>query len=361
MDDMVMTGPASSQRIGWIDTLKGIGIFLVFLGHLLTYSQEGIVRYIFSFHMPLFFFISGFFFKHSDAGGGSLKFIMKTVRLRMVPYVSFGILTYCIWVSHIILIKNGKLQSLAPLPESLFIKPVIGMLYGNGIHGWLTHNVLLWFLACLMITELFFYGISAIADNKTLKIAVILVVFAILGHMDSRYSSIRLPFSMDVALTAVVFYGSGHILKGKLLASKITPLFSAPCLAIGLLTAHLNGNVDMNLNRYGNIFLFYISSFSSIYGYMYLSRRLYNVKFLSCIGYVGRNSLVFFLLQGPAFIFTSFLVYTALRIKVNPNELTFLRGSAYVLLSMILIAPVSFIIYNYTPFMIGGKTIKQKH
>lgn len=359
MEDIIITKPVNSQRIGWIDTLKGIGIFLVFLGHLLTYSQQSIVRYIFSFHMPLFFFVSGLFFKHSDLNSGFYKFFKKTMRIRMIPYVSFGILTYCIWISQIFLIKYGKQQNLAPLPESLFIKPIVGMLYGNGINGWLTHNVLLWFLACLMITELLFYGITAIANNKTIIIFMLLVIFALLGCTDSKYSSIRLPFSIDVALTAVVFYGSGYILKGKLLTSKITLLFSAPCIAIGLFTANLNGSVDMNLNRYGNIFLYYISSFSSIYGYMYLSKRIYNLKLLSCIEYVGQNSLVFFLLQGPAFLCTSFIVYIALRIKVNPNELTFLYGSAYVLLSMILIVPVSFIIHNYAPFLIGRKTFNQ--
>lgn len=359
MGNIVKIEPDSSQRIGWIDMLKGLGIFLVFLGHLLTYSQESIVQYIFSFHMPLFFFVSGLFFKHSAANSGFYKFFIKTVRVRMVPYVSFGVLTYCIWISQIILRNYQKNIGLASLQESLFIKPIIGMFYGNGINGWLTHNVLLWFLACLMMTELIFYCISAFANNKPSTILMVLVLFAILGYTDSMFSSVRLPFSIDVALTAVVFYGSGYILKDKLLTSKIKLLFSAPCLAIGLFTSNINGGVDMNLNSFGNILLYYISAFSSIYAYIYISQCLYNLRFLRCIAYVGQNSLVFFLLQGPAFLCTNLLLYMLLQIKVNINEITFLYGSAYVLLSMILLVPASFIINNYTPFMIGKKASNQ--
>jgi fucose 4-O-acetylase-like acetyltransferase len=46
-----------TTRVGWIDFCKGIGIFLVVLGHILR--DVIAVDYIYSFHMPLFFFLSG--------------------------------------------------------------------------------------------------------------------------------------------------------------------------------------------------------------------------------------------------------------------------------------------------------------
>ena len=47
------------KRLAHIDLLKGIGIILVLLGHL---PINGIMHMlIYSFHMPLFFFCSGFF------------------------------------------------------------------------------------------------------------------------------------------------------------------------------------------------------------------------------------------------------------------------------------------------------------
>ena len=44
--------------IRWIDNLKGFGILLVVIGH--TVPREGLGQWIYAFHMPLFFFISGF-------------------------------------------------------------------------------------------------------------------------------------------------------------------------------------------------------------------------------------------------------------------------------------------------------------
>ena len=43
-------------RIGWVDTAKGIGLLLVIIGHL---PIPLVPVWIYTFHMPLFFFLSG--------------------------------------------------------------------------------------------------------------------------------------------------------------------------------------------------------------------------------------------------------------------------------------------------------------
>ncbi len=52
------------NRVEYIDSLRGFAILLVVMGHLIqTNYRDGFVHpifnIIFSFHMPLFFFISG--------------------------------------------------------------------------------------------------------------------------------------------------------------------------------------------------------------------------------------------------------------------------------------------------------------
>lgn len=51
------------KREQWADILKGIGAILVVIGHLVLYEGNAKV-YIYSFHMPLFFFISGYLYHH---------------------------------------------------------------------------------------------------------------------------------------------------------------------------------------------------------------------------------------------------------------------------------------------------------
>ncbi len=53
---------SESKRLDFIDIAKGIGIILVVTGHLLPVAA-GLHVLIYSFHMPLFFFLSGFFLR----------------------------------------------------------------------------------------------------------------------------------------------------------------------------------------------------------------------------------------------------------------------------------------------------------
>ncbi len=65
----VNRNPNSSQeidRIKWVDTAKALGLFLVFWGHILYGgSSVGNVinRAIYSFHMPIYFILSGYVIK----------------------------------------------------------------------------------------------------------------------------------------------------------------------------------------------------------------------------------------------------------------------------------------------------------
>ena len=45
-----------TKRIEWIDTAKGIGLICVILGHM---RVPYLSTWIYTFHMPLFFFLSG--------------------------------------------------------------------------------------------------------------------------------------------------------------------------------------------------------------------------------------------------------------------------------------------------------------
>ena len=53
------------NRIAWIDVAKGITILLVIIGHTLTFGSAT-RNFIFSFHMPLFFILSGYTFNVAE-------------------------------------------------------------------------------------------------------------------------------------------------------------------------------------------------------------------------------------------------------------------------------------------------------
>ena len=89
----------------WIDVARGIGMFLVVFGHALSDSFLGVqkgsgvpsilFRLIYSFHMPLFFFLSGFLSKKllEDINfNGKIEYIRKRFFRLMIPYIFVGIL-----------------------------------------------------------------------------------------------------------------------------------------------------------------------------------------------------------------------------------------------------------------------------
>ena len=49
-----------ANRIPWLDAVKGVGIICVILGHMTI--PETLRQFVFSFHMPLFFFVSGYLY-----------------------------------------------------------------------------------------------------------------------------------------------------------------------------------------------------------------------------------------------------------------------------------------------------------
>lgn len=65
------------SRIGFFDIAKGIAIYLVVFGHLISDSNSDIALCINLCHMPLFFFICGYFFL-----GNYIKYNKEKLRLK---------------------------------------------------------------------------------------------------------------------------------------------------------------------------------------------------------------------------------------------------------------------------------------
>lgn len=79
------SGKHTLSRIEWIDIAKALGVVLVVLGH--TGLSEVFRRWIYIFHMPLFFYISGMFFRPVNLGVA----IKKKGKAYLLPYILFSI------------------------------------------------------------------------------------------------------------------------------------------------------------------------------------------------------------------------------------------------------------------------------
>ena len=122
------------KRELWIDWSKMIGIFLVVLGHYNLENREWFT-FIYSFHMPLFFIMSGYLFtppcfvyENAKRGDKSLKFvdfINKNIKSLIFPYLIYCFISI-IWVFFLHIVNGGE------LPDDYFIKSIYGIILGVG-------------------------------------------------------------------------------------------------------------------------------------------------------------------------------------------------------------------------------------
>lgn len=174
----------SKERVAWLDIAKGIAIILVVLGH--SNLPKGLNSFIFSFHVPLFFFVAGMTNDFSKPIG---IFFKRRVRTLLLPFVVY---------SAIILFMRSFVseQSLGELAWR-FVK-----------EGWI--SVPLWFVPVLFVA-LIIVRLTFIVDNKVLRTA--LWIFIPLISIDLSSFNTHLPWNMSVAPFAVGLILIGHLSK----------------------------------------------------------------------------------------------------------------------------------------------------
>lgn len=360
------------MRLHWIDALKGIGIMLVvFAHHSLPVALD---TYIFSFHMPLFFFISGFLFDFGKYAESAANFVKGRFTSLMVPYFFFALITCLFYflldtafqpgVTNIDFFQNSALYG------------IYSILYSLG--PMVSYNPPLWFLSCLFVTELLFYGFAKKYYGEPKKLVLWLTAAGILGYLYSVYVPFRIPWNADVALSAVVFYGAGNLFRkitepekesgssfslklnsGMLESFPIKKYF--PIIFILLNILYLGyllkfptaDKVNMNVLKYGDFFSFYLLAFSGIFAFVYLFKKIGSSKILE---YYGRNSLTVLALHFPVKDVLTKLAVIFFGIKLECFYCKTAFALSLTVLNLLLLVPAIYIINNYLPFM-GGKKI----
>ena len=98
-----------AERVHWIDIAKGIGIIFIIYAHMLAGND---FRHLFySFHIPLFFFLSGAVYNHKKYVN-LFTFLKKSAKGLLLPYLIFAFISYALWL---IEIKTNNLFS----PETI--------------------------------------------------------------------------------------------------------------------------------------------------------------------------------------------------------------------------------------------------
>lgn len=358
----MMEGKIVDKRIVWIDTLRGIGITLVVMGHYYT-SDSFANTYIYTFHVPLFFFISGYLFK-SGRYSGYFDILKNKAQTRIVPYLFFFLVSYVI-----LLFRVSSSVGLNPLSlmavddfRPMFFQQMALLLRSN-VESLKHINIALWFMPCLFVTEILFYSLHKLTSADIKKISAVLVLAAIGGYVEGIFVNESLPWTLDIALTALVFYGLGYAYRNFQLPRSISGrgnnkrmalLLFGISTAVCILFAKLNGRVS--LNHQGNFFYFYAGALSGIFSYVVIVPLLPGQRLLSSL---GKNTLIILGAHLSVYPYVIIVLNRIVRLFVPENETLVLQDDLYILiitsLTLIFIAPIAYGINRFFPFVIGKK------
>lgn len=263
-----------NERLYYIDVIRGIAIFLVVLGH--TYRGNMVQNWLYSFHMPLFFFISGWLYRGEYRTIAELKvFVCKKARSFLWPYLIFLLLNYCYW-----LIVERHFRSFDQGP--------------------------LWFLPVLLMVECCVaIAMNRVSKNKKASVVFLSILFVTLigvGSTGIEYSGI-LGWIVR-CINGTVWYYIGFYLS--VCAKKhievfwdhrcIGTIYILAALLVNLICTGINGRVDMYLNRFNNILVYIIAALSGIYFCMGIAIF---IKRNIVLEYLGRYSLIIMCTHEP--------------------------------------------------------------
>lgn len=274
----------SAKRITAIDIAKGIGILLVVLGHQIDYfhaPMPGAYPYIYLFHVPLFFFLSGMFFREQE--GLWTCFRKKFMRL-FVPYLLANIFFFfveMVRVWNLGAAYDGDLGWRDLWLACAGLWPVLSMLSRPT-----------WFILVLFRITLIYKLIQMLAGGRKWIMAVLCAAIGIAGAIWAPGE-----YMLGQTMVALPFLCLGHVCGAEMVEHK--KIFSLPISVIGILLAlpllyliSLHQQTNIAVNVYDHPALMYAGALLGILAVLWLSKlieRLPNTTKL--LSFVGRYTL----------------------------------------------------------------------
>jgi acyltransferase len=359
----------STSRIATLDIARIFGLFTVYYGHVVEQTMylgnpASALQYkfIYSFHMPLFFVLSGVIAKDWAEEMGPLDFIKSRLASRVVPLIAFN-LALC-------LISLVVTPAFPPIPLKTAAE------YGHAILMAITRlpvfDIPTWFLMCLVSVETIHALLFRFLRNSDLKIAAAVVVSYLAGYA----LNLRWNFFGDgdnywlwnEAITMYAFYLVGVLIARRgVLGLKVpkATLFLAALVSILIVyfTYNLNqGPFRLKLSAvvilaaaHGQIFWFAFTALTGTAAILLLAAAAPQWSWLR---FMGQNALIFFCLNG--------VVYH----HVNPRLARWFVASwpqdgwwlaiyatGLSLLSLAAFAPVAILLNRYLPQLVGKPAV----
>jgi acyltransferase len=372
-----MTTPSKhlGSRFFFIDIARIFGIVLVYYGHFIeSYMKAGSpvaaiqYKFIYSFHMPLFFILSGYIAREQLTNIDFSLYLKRKVASRLVPYLFLSILLIIptFWTT-----DNTVGLDLNTVEG--YVKGISVTLFA----GFPFFNIPTWFLICLFVVEMMHYSSSRFLTSDS-RILLTAGGYYLLGsilawnagflnplNVFSQHGKIYPYFMILEAFTGYSLYLVGVYLRHKgFLAGKV-PVFKSllgalACLLLVYFTYDLNKGmftipfydaVILAGSSHGNPILFPFTAVLGSVLIMILAKLATNSKFLI---FLGSNTLIIFGLNGVFYHFINDrLAIWLLSRHSGDFMIIFVSGTVISFLSILLTVPFILLLNHFIPQLVG--------
>ena len=267
----------SKKRNTALDFAKGATILLMMWAHIHLDSI-----WITSFHMPLFFILSGYFIKE-EPFTTTLK---KKAKGLLIPYLIMEM----IYLVSTIIFEAATNPSLQPTDVS-WMWPIVkdrllGTLLANSF-------CISWFVWVLFGSTMVYVLINRLRAKMLWLYGILIIACSVLGYLFSE-EWVRNPYRWDVILFVVPFIAIGHL--AKLYINKLTPVVKwvvfVLCLAVWIVDIVISDAFSIAMCVYGLYPVTLIGAVAGTYVVVTLCEYLDKIPVLNDVmRWFGRNTL----------------------------------------------------------------------
>ncbi len=296
-----------------VDRLKGLAILAVVLGHI----SSPLTGFIFSWHMPLFFFLSGFFIKIED---NVRDFLVKGFKRIMIYFFVFAVLGFlATYFRNILLHKEN---------ESI-LSGLAGIFFWMDMEHLNHYGFVLWFLPALFWGKFVNYLLLKFVKNKVVVGGLILIIFYLAINL-----KVKLPFVLDIGLISSLWIFAGYIVfnfwKENILKYWQYLMAVIPLSLIFLPIPDLNLSLRSFSSPVYNVFY---SLLVIVFLFVLFNKVNSRNKLNDLLGYLGQNSMFLFIFHP----YTNNIVYLIIsRFFVDGWFLKFILSGALIYLALVI-------------------------
>lgn len=267
----------SRKRIVWVDIAKAIAIILMIIGH--EIKNVWVYTFIFSFHMPLFFILSGY----TSSEVHKWKKLKRNIKKLFInSWLLAAIMILLLVFQQWILYKN----------INIWHDSLKGIFWGSNFYGKdgvQVNNVgVMWFMFAFFWAKVIYDSLQVLISNNKYN-GFILGALAYISIVFSKHY--WLPQTLDIAVVAAFFMWIGWYIKNADKKNRFNIVLNFLVVSFWIICVLSKIHIELATRSYPLQFVSVIEAVAGSMVIIELSKKCEKIKILSKLSILGQHTL----------------------------------------------------------------------